>query len=115
MLNANTYANCMDCPRHVVIEDPDPTDSFNRDDKAIVCQLTPNPNREEASLHGSSRSAFRPSAVAVRPYNLRKEGESPKWCPLKDGAVELTSEQRDADPWPAVRCQCWGPCGCTLL
>lgn len=83
MPDKRTYENCMDCPNHGVIRDPDPDDSFCDDDKAIVCQKTKNPEPKPTSSHLSERSAHRVVQCAIRPYNLRKEGDSPSWCPLK--------------------------------
>jgi hypothetical protein len=33
------YANCIDCPHHEVINDPDPSDWFCDDDVAVACNL----------------------------------------------------------------------------
>ncbi|MCC6405070.1 MAG: hypothetical protein IT405_01645 [Candidatus Yanofskybacteria bacterium] len=75
--------NCMDCPHHEVVRDPDPDDWFCDDDKAIVCTLTPNPKKKPQSRFLSERSPHRAVMCAIRPYNLRKEGASPAWCPIK--------------------------------
>ena len=83
MPQSTTYENCTDCPYHRVIKDPDPEDWFNDDDQAIVCGKTPNPERDLSSRHKADHSEFRPVAVAIRPYNLHKEGDAPSWCPLK--------------------------------
>lgn len=32
-----TIKNCMDCPKHKVYVDPDPTDWFNDDDEKVYC------------------------------------------------------------------------------
>ncbi len=74
--------NCMDCEHHLVIPDPDPSDSFCDDDMAIVCTLTPNPKLNPGSQHKADQSEYRAVMVAIRPYNLRKEGDTPDWCPL---------------------------------
>lgn len=74
--------NCMDCKHHLVIPDPDPNDSFCDDDKAIVCSLEKNPRQNLRSIHRADHSEYRIISVAVRPYNLRKEDETPAWCPL---------------------------------
>lgn len=63
-----TIKNCLDCPYHEVKRDPDPDDWFNDDDEKVVCNKTKRKNNE--------------ITVACRPYNLRKESEIPKWCPL---------------------------------
>ena len=61
------YENCMDCPLHRVLADPDPYDWFCDDDVKIYCT-----------------KAQRNIAVACRPYNDRKESKVPIWCPLKE-------------------------------
>lgn len=80
------YDNCMDCPNHKVIADPDPDDWFCDDDKAIVCTITKNLNKNESSRHKSERQEHKVVMCAIRPYNLRKEGDAPDWCPLKTAA-----------------------------
>jgi len=59
--------NCLDCAFHKILHDPDPDDWFCDDDMKIHC------TKEEKDV-----------MVSIRPYNLRKEGSSPKWCPLKN-------------------------------
>lgn len=59
--------NCIDCPLHSVLPDPDPDDWFNDDDMKVVCNL-----------------AKKEITSACRPYNLRKESDIPNWCPLTD-------------------------------
>lgn len=76
-------SNCLDCPHHRVINDPDPDDWFCDDDMAIVCTKMPNPRQDTSSRHEADRSKFRIVGCAIRPYNLREEGDVPKWCPLK--------------------------------
>ncbi len=58
-------SNCVDCPNHEVLPDPDPDDWFCDDDVKVVC-----------------RRVNRNITVACRPYNTRKECEVPDWCPL---------------------------------
>lgn len=60
------YKNCIDCPAHKVLPDPDPTDWFNDDDVKVVCGHKHNKN----------------ITVACRPYNTRRECKTPDWCPL---------------------------------
>ena len=74
--------NCIDCPQHEVIADPDPDDWFCDDDKAVVCKLTLNPGRDVTSKYTASHHIQRSITVACRPYNLRRECEKPEWCPL---------------------------------
>jgi hypothetical protein len=72
----------MDCPHARVIHDPDPDDCFCDDDVAVVCVLTSNPKRKSRSRHKADESEFRTITVACRPYNTRKEANTPSWCPL---------------------------------
>lgn len=74
--------NCMECPHHEVISDGDPHDSFCSDDKAVVCQLVKNKERNINSLYHSDRSEFKAITRSARPYNLRKECNVPEWCPM---------------------------------
>lgn len=73
--------NCMDCPHHEVVSDPDPYDSFCSDDLAVVCKKSPL-KANVKSNHLADHVSFKKSAVGCRPYNLRKEAEIPSWCPL---------------------------------
>ena len=79
------HENCLDCPNHEVINDPDPHDSFCDDDKAIVCKLLPNNRLDLNSEYLADRNPHKIVEPSIRPYNLRKEGGSPAWCPLKQG------------------------------
>lgn len=72
----------MDCVHHMVISDPDPHDSFCRDDIAVVCSLTEKRRVDPTSIYASARSKYRAITVACRPYNDRKESDKPSWCPL---------------------------------
>jgi hypothetical protein len=74
--------NCMDCPFHKVIPDPDPHDWFNDDDEAVVCLKMNNDSMDLDSKYAADRQAFKKISVACRPYNKRRECETPKWCPL---------------------------------
>ncbi len=58
--------NCMDCPMHKVMADPDPDDWFCDDDEKVVCTKV---NRD--------------ITTACRPYNKRKECSVPEWCPCR--------------------------------
>jgi len=75
--------NCIQCDKHIIINDPDPGDWFCDDDMAVVCSLAPNPNINPVSTHMSERHEFKSIAVAIRPYNMEKEALIPDWCPLK--------------------------------
>ena len=57
--------NCIDCPFHDVLPDPDPNDWFCDDDVKVICRKL---NKEVTWM--------------CRPYNIRKESEIPDWCPL---------------------------------
>jgi hypothetical protein len=70
MAKAIKITNCMDCPFHEVLPDPDPNDWFCDDDSKVICTKT---KRKHNSI-----------TVACRPYQLRKECDIPKWCPLGD-------------------------------
>lgn len=59
--------NCMDCPYHAVLRDPDPYDWFCDDDEKVVCRKT---------------KSERVITSACRPYNKREECAVPNWCPL---------------------------------
>lgn len=74
--------NCIDCGQHEVIHDPDPTDSFNDDDMAVVCKLAMNPARDVNHRYLANRHPQRSVTMSCRPYNLRKESDRPDWCPL---------------------------------
>ncbi len=82
------FANCMDCPHHETVPDPDPDDWFCDNDMAIVCTKTPNPKQNFDSKHQADHSPHRVVMCAIRPYNLRKEGDVPIWCPLKTSTAE---------------------------
>jgi hypothetical protein len=74
--------NCINCPHHCIVADPDPSDWFNDDDEAIVCSLTPNPKKNTASKYRADHSEYRSVAASLRPYETAKIA-APKWCPLK--------------------------------
>ncbi|MCA9354880.1 MAG: hypothetical protein KC877_05150 [Candidatus Kaiserbacteria bacterium] len=77
------YDNCLDCPYHQVISDPDPDDWFCDDDQAVVCTQAANPKRQLSSRYAADLSPYRVVMPAIRPYNLRKEAVTPSWCPLQ--------------------------------
>ncbi len=76
-------SNCVDCPRHAVVPDPDPTDWFCEDDVAVLCGLAENP-KDDPSKSWKYGVVWPNRAVTVscRPYNVRKECVAPDWCPL---------------------------------
>lgn len=74
--------NCLDCPNHRVLADPDPDDWFCDDDKAVACALAPNPEQNANSRYAASRNPQRLVTLSCRPYRLREESQRPAWCPL---------------------------------
>ena len=75
-------SNCMDCPKHKVIPDPDPSDWFCTDDVAVVCLATKNQKQDAQSKFVADHSGYRSITVACRPYRTRKESDTPDWCPI---------------------------------
>lgn len=75
---------CMDCPHHLVINDPDPNDWFCDDDKAVVCKLKDNDKQDTQSKYLSDRHPNKVVEPSIRPYKLREEAIVPEWCPIKD-------------------------------
>ncbi len=76
--------NCLDCPQHSIIPDPDPDDWFNSDDQAVVCTLTANPRPDASAKYMADRNPYKAVTVSCRPYRTRKESERPNWCPIID-------------------------------
>jgi hypothetical protein len=73
--------NCLDCPFHKVIADPDPLDWFNDDDQAVICtKVNRKPNMNSQYL--ADKQEFKTVTVSCRPYKLRVESKTPDWCPL---------------------------------
>lgn len=72
-------SNCMECPNHKVVLDPDPYDSFCSDDEAVLCMVSP----VVEERHKKEGWDNRPVTVGCRPYNKSRECEIPNWCPLK--------------------------------
>ena len=81
---------CLDCEKHKVINDPDPLDSFCYDDLAVICTLKENSEKDVNSKYAADRNMYKPVAVSVRPYNLRKESVSPIWCPKRQATSLVT-------------------------
>ena len=88
--------NCIDCPNHEVINDPDPYDWFCDDDQAVLCKISPN-TPVRGSKWISERAEFRTITAACRPYNIRKECNIPDWCPLKSDEVEKETDVEDTN------------------
>ena len=57
--------NCTNCSAHKVLPDPDPHDWFCDDDVKVVC----------------TEANYKQITCACRPYNIKKECETPDWCP----------------------------------
>lgn len=79
--------NCMDCPHHVVVPDPDPNDWFCDDDEAVLCRLTKSEGehpdgRAQAPAAGGANWPRRTVTVSCRPYQKRELCKVPDWCPL---------------------------------
>ena len=72
--NELVITNCTECIHHQVVRDPDPSDWFNDDDVAVLCNLS---TRDTNS--GRARRITR----ACRPYNVEKECSVPSWCPMR--------------------------------
>tara|TARA_B100000073_G_scaffold254844_1_gene214843 strand:- start:1503 stop:1772 length:270 start_codon:yes stop_codon:yes gene_type:complete len=74
--------NCIDCEFHRVINDPDPHDSFCRDDLAVVCTKMKNEKQDNNSIYAADRQEYAIITCSCRPYNIIKESERPESCPL---------------------------------
>jgi hypothetical protein len=75
--------NCTECKYHKVIPDPDLTDSFNRDDVAVVCIKMQNDDYDPKHKYIANRQKSKLITVACRPYHVKKESSIPDWCPLE--------------------------------
>lgn len=74
------YSKCIECPFHRVVSDPDPSDYFNADDVAIICQKVPK-EPDKNSKYNVDRYPFQAIDVALRPYQT-KNVTPPSWCPI---------------------------------
>jgi hypothetical protein len=98
------YENCLDCPHHKIILDPDPTDWFNDDDEAVFCDIKLKDQEDfdkkskiniKLAEYGIKphiwKSELHPNkmiTVSCRPYNLENECKPiPEWCPLKNNLI----------------------------
>lgn len=70
---------CNRCVYSKIVQDPDPNDSFNYDDTAIVCTITP---AFDGQLLSQAGIKFKNALVAsaLRPYEIKKITR-PIWCP----------------------------------
>lgn len=82
-MTTTKYTNCIDCPNHCTIPDPDPDDWFCDDDKAVVCTKAKNDKQDPNSRYIADHSPHRHITVACRPYRTRDESVTPSWCPRK--------------------------------
>ena len=78
----NNFKNCTECPHSNIIRDPDPTDSFNYDDVAVVCTLTKNEKQDVNSKYIADRQKCAIITCVCRPYRVEKESSTPSWCPF---------------------------------
>lgn len=81
----SNYPNCIDCPNHKIIADPDPYDWFCDDDVAVICLLTSRNHRHDPNsrYQATSQNDNSCATVSCRPYNVSKETTPPPlWCPL---------------------------------
>ena len=75
------YENCIECPNHIVVADPDPSDWFCYDDVAVLCKKLANSNPGHPA---NARFDNKPVTVACRPHHTVKETTPPPdWCPLR--------------------------------
>lgn len=81
-----SITNCIKCPHHKIVHDPDPHDSFNFDDVAVVCTITDDdPKGIGGRYFNHSHIKKKAITIACRPYNVEKEcNHIPTWCPLRE-------------------------------
>ena len=79
------YSNCVDCPNHKVVNDPDPTDWFCDDDVAVLCSLQSNMSKRTYWASGAFYE-YEPITVSCRPHYIRKECITPPGCPILKNA-----------------------------
>jgi len=80
MAKTKTYTNCLKCPHHQIVPDPDPTDSFNNDDIAVLCTKIKTTKTSAKRWYDGKPFPFHAVSVSDRPY-IRKV--SPSYlCPL---------------------------------
>ena len=75
-------AFCAKCEFCKIIADPDPDDSFNGDDRAVVCTKVRNPDVKPDSEWVAARNPHRVVEGSVRPYQVGAV-PTPDWCPLR--------------------------------
>lgn len=73
---------CENCVHSKVIPDPDPTDSFNSDDKAICCTLLKQKPKMDSKYY-SDRQELKTIEVSLRHYQVKKIFSLYE-CPLKN-------------------------------
>lgn len=82
--NEVTPKSCLECHHHQVLQDSDPDDWFNDDDKCVVCTKTPNDEFDSDSKWMSDRYPHKSVVRSERPYHIIKEKvKTPPWCPLR--------------------------------
>ena len=73
---------CMECPNHLVVGDPDPTDWFCDDDMAVLCKLMKNDKNVQYYMASLGYFEYKPVTTSCRPHHLKRDTEIPIWCPL---------------------------------
>jgi hypothetical protein len=86
-------SSCLECPKHQLIQDPDPVDPEREEDVAVVCTLSPNPARDPASLLHSDQSPHRPVVTVCPPSLAEAQALIPDWCPLLHKVLFLAAPQ----------------------
>jgi len=85
--------NCLECPSHCIITEPNQPDWFTDDDVIVVCkEKEQEPNLE--SEYEVERQNYKPVSPGDKPYQLKKSNiQIPRWCPLKFSGVLHKSEK----------------------
>lgn len=79
--------NCTNCEDHIVLPDPDPHDWFCDDDVKVLCKITK-----------------KNITAACRPYNIKKECNTPKWCPknMKYTEIAVMADFSSSGIWRVI-------------
>jgi len=84
--------NCLECPKHKVVADPDPSDWFCDDDEAIVC--TALVNDEKGRFNSVAYNGqYKVVSSGLRPYETKKYARIPDFCPLIVKSVDPVTGQ----------------------
>lgn len=87
--------NCLDCQFHKRVNDKDPDDWFNSDDEAVLCTKIPIPAKPNSRLRWEWHG-FRAVTTMARPYQTRRESETPQWCPLGLAAPAVSQSEPES-------------------